>query len=228
MPTNAKLPFLIELANPDIDLESFISQVLARGLQRFSLCLYGPPGTGKSAFIRYLAEKMRMPVLQKRVSDLQSMWVGETEKNIAMAFREAVREKKFLVFDEADSFLHDRRQANRAWELTAVNEMLTWMESHPLPFACTTNLMERLDQASLRRFTFKVKLGYLTPTQVKMAFKYFFGIDQNLALETLTPADFELASNKADILDLRSTRDICELLKKEVEAKGEKIYKVGF
>ena len=52
-----------------------------------------------------------------------------------------------------------------------MNEMLTWMESHPLPFACTTNFGEHLDPATLRRFVFKVRLDYLTPAQVEEAFR---------------------------------------------------------
>ena len=37
--------------------------------------------------------------------------------------------------------------------------MLTWMESHPLPFACTTNFAEHLDPATLRRF--ELELAHL-------------------------------------------------------------------
>jgi transitional endoplasmic reticulum ATPase len=56
-----------------------------------------------------------------------------------------------LIFDEADSLLFDRREAVRSWEVSQVNEMLTWMEQHPLPFCCTTKMMEKFDSASLRR-----------------------------------------------------------------------------
>ena len=83
-----------------------------------------------------------MKVLHKRASDLISKWVGESEQNIAAAFAEARWKKMLLVIDEADSFLQDRRHAHRSWEVTQVNEMLTQMESHPLPFVCTTNLMD--------------------------------------------------------------------------------------
>ena len=106
----------------------------------------------------------------KRASDLISCWIGETEKNIAAAFAEAQDTGSFLVFDEADSLLADRRFAQRNWEVSQVNEMLTWMESHPLPFACTTNFGEHLDAATLRRFVFKVALDYLSSAQVGAAF----------------------------------------------------------
>lgn len=53
------------------------------------------------------------------------MYVGETEQNIAKAFKEAKDKKALLIFDEADSFLQSRTNAQRSWEITQVNEMLT-------------------------------------------------------------------------------------------------------
>ena len=53
------------------------------------LCLYGPSGTGKTAYGRWLAEQLEVSLLVKRGSDLISMWVGETEKNIAECFQQA-------------------------------------------------------------------------------------------------------------------------------------------
>ncbi|NLC28548.1 MAG: AAA family ATPase, partial [Campylobacteraceae bacterium] len=80
------------------------------------LCLYGPAGTGKSAYGKYLAEQLNKPMLLKKGSDLISKWVGESEKNIANAFEEARDEKAVLVFDEVDSFLMDRSEANQLWQ----------------------------------------------------------------------------------------------------------------
>jgi SpoVK/Ycf46/Vps4 family AAA+-type ATPase len=227
-PEAAKQPFLTSLINADIDLDNLISKITNKGLKKFSMCLYGPSGTGKSEFVRYIAEKMGWDVLKKRVSDIQSMWVGEAEKNIALAFKEAAKENKFLLFDEADGFLHDRSGALRNWEISQVNEMLTWIESHTLPFACTTNFVDKLDQASLRRFTFKINFGYLNYYQVSEAFRYFFGINHEIRMDYLTPADFILAKQKAEMLDITSANGLCELLKKEVEAKGETCSRIGF
>ena len=78
--------------------------------------------------------------------------------------------------------------------------MLTQMESHPLPFVCTTNLMDDLDQASLRRFTFKVKYDFLTRQQVAVAFRHFFGAEPGVSVSELTclaPGDFAVVAKKA-------------------------------
>jgi transitional endoplasmic reticulum ATPase len=141
---------------------------LAAGLvqtQSGRLCLYGPPGTGKTAFGRWLAEQMGAPLMVKRASDLMSMWVGGSEKNLARAFKQAEQQGALLLIDEVDSFLQDRRGAKASWEVTQVNEMLTQMESYPGVFIASTNLMAGLDQAALRRFDLKVKFDFLQPHQ---------------------------------------------------------------
>ena len=225
------LPFAAELLNTDTDLPALAERVVQKGSRKFSLCLYGAPGTGKSAFARYLAEKMGLKVIHKRASDLISMWVGGTEKNIARAFHQAREKKALLVFDEADSFLRSRKGAQRSWEVTAVNEMLTWMESHPYPFICTTNLMQDLDEASLRRFTFKVKYDFLKPAQVALAFRHFFGAEaaHDLShLTHLTPGDFAVVKSKQDILDTADHAELVRMLTLEQDAKGVKSTKIGF
>ena len=156
---HAGAPFAPDIANADFDLGRLVERLSCPEVPKgFSLCLHGPPGTGKSLFVRYLADRMGIEVMERRASDLFSMWVGETEKKIARAFAEARRRGAFLVFDEADTLLGDRRLASHSWEVSQVNEMLTWMECHDFPIACTTNLSERLDEASLRRFTFRLRL----------------------------------------------------------------------
>ena len=63
-----------------------------------------------------------------------------------------------LLIDEVDSFLQDRRHAQRSWELSGVNEMLTQMESYQGVFIGSTNLMSSLDSAALRRFVINYRL----------------------------------------------------------------------
>ena len=202
--TEAQIQFYPQLIQADADLPALTAQLKTLGQLDFSLCLYGVSGTGKSAYARFLARQLGLDVLQQRASDLISPYVGETEQNIARAFAKAKENKMMLIFDEADTFLQDRTRAVRSWEISSVNEMLTWMENHPYPFICTTNLMDTLDPASLRRFSFKVKYDYLTVPQVCQAFKYFLGLkvdEKEVAgLTKLTPGDFALIKNKTEIL----------------------------
>ena len=220
------------LIRADTDLGRLADQVVAGRSHHFSLCLEGPPGTGKSAYVRYLAERLGLPVVQKRASDLLSPYHGATEQQIAAAFTEARAAQAFLVFDEADSLLADRSYAHRSWEITQVNEMLTWMESHPLPFACTTNLGTVLDPATLRRFLFKVTLGYLTPEQAQTAFTLYFSATpppEVATLANLTPGDFALVHRQAKFRGcLHDPRALAAMLQAECAAKPGRTGHLGF
>ncbi len=224
--------FSLDLINTDVDLQRLTKRLTSGQVsQGVSFCLSGPPGSGKSACARYLAEKMGLPVIQKRASDLLSKWVGSSERNIAAAFEEARRQNAFLIFDEADSFLAPREQAGRSWEVTQVNEMLTWMESHPLPFACTTNLSERMDSAALRRFTFKVEFRPLTPAQLDDAFIRFFEQappDDLPQLDNLTPGDLAVVRRRADVLGITDRSELFHELEREMAAKQGKELRIGF
>jgi SpoVK/Ycf46/Vps4 family AAA+-type ATPase len=195
---------LLSCANQD--LISLADRLVGGQARAFSLCLSGPPGTGKSAFARHLARRLGLELVQKRASDLLGMYVGQSERNIADAFEEARDTGAFLVFDEADSLLHDRRDAVRSWEISQVNEMLTWMEDHPLPVAFTTNLMDRIDTASLRRFTFHVRFQFLDKAALNRAWLVFLDVDRPppsaLGLANLTPGDFAKARKQAEMLGI--------------------------
>ncbi len=98
----------------------------------------------------------------RRASDILSKWVGGTEQNLARAFDQAERDDAVLILDEVDSLLFQRELAQRSWEVSATNELLTQMERFSGILICTTNRLEGLDAASLRRFAVKLRLGVLT------------------------------------------------------------------
>jgi len=176
-----------------------------------TMCFYGAPGTGKTALAEHIAKAIGRPLIIKQASDLMSKYVGETEQNMAAMFKEAEVEKAVLLLDEADSFLQDRRGAQRTYEVTEVNEMLQGMERFDGIFVCTTNLLDRLDQAALRRFTFKIKFMPLTAEQRERMFitealdgdasKMTNEIRSRLAkLAQLCPGDFAAVKRQIDIL----------------------------
>jgi len=195
------------------------------------LCLYGPPGTGKTAYGYWLAEKMDKQIVVKKASDLISAYVGGSEKNIALAFEQAKDEESLLMLDEVDTFLQDRRMAQRSWEVSQVNEMLTQMESFDGIFIASTNLMDSLDQASLRRFDLKIKFGYLNHAQSKnLLVKYCeqLGItyDKNTIelphLKNLTLGDFNVIARQHKFKKFNDLNSVVAALKIESEMKGDK------
>lgn len=226
--------FDTNLLNTDTNLEVLANQIKNKNLKNFSLCLYGAPGTGKTAFCEYLADLLGMNIIKKRASDIKGKYVGETEKNIARAFHEAHTKKAMLVFDEADSFLIDRNRAGQSWEVSCVNEMLTQMENAEYPFICTTNLMDNIDKAALRRFFFKVKYDFLTQNQVIAAFQSFFkqqiSKDDVVNLTCLAPGDFVVVKKQADLLDICDKSELLSRLLQEQQVKNlrQNKTKIGF
>jgi SpoVK/Ycf46/Vps4 family AAA+-type ATPase len=213
------------------EVPRIVEALKARG--HGTLCFYGAPGTGKTALAEHIARNLDRPLLIKQASDLMSKFVGETEQNMAAMFREAEAEKAVLLLDEADSFLQDRRGAQRTYEVTEVNEMLQGMERFAGIFVCTTNLMERIDQAALRRFAFKIRFKPLTAVQrEKMFVTEALGGDAVLLtaeagarlarLEQLCPGDFAAVKRQVEILAAAITpEEFLEQLEAEHRIKPE-------
>ncbi|SFZ98613.1 ATPase, AAA family [hydrothermal vent metagenome] len=160
-----------------------------------------------------------------------SKWVGETEKNIANAFERAKEEDAVLIFDEVDSFLQDRTNAKASWEVSQVNEMLVQMENFDGIFIATTNLMDNLDRASLRRFDLKLEFDYL---QKQQAWNMFLSYCKDLkltkpsssfkraveSLRYLTPGDFAAVVRQNRFRPIKNVKDMINRLKDEVEVKN--------
>jgi len=234
--TRYNLAFL----NPDQDLQKLTEGLKHRPIGR--LCLYGAPGSGKSAFGQYLAEQLDKSLLIKRASDILSKWVGEAEQNIASMFQEAEADDMILLLDEADSFLQDRSTAQHSWEITFVNELLVQMEVFDGLFIASTNLMEHLDAASLRRFDLKIKFGYLHSHQAWELFNQVlhehqqqpienaeYAKNQLAQLDNLTPGDFATVVRQARSLRQDMTSQfLLKALYKECESKPGNRKSIGF
>ena len=222
-----QIAYQLGSANADCDLAQVIEGLQAGGEGR--LCLYGPSGTGKSAFAAYVAEKLGLVPLLQRASDILSPYHGVTEARMAAMFHRAQEEKAVLILDEADSFLRSREQARQSWEVTAVNEMLTQMESFEGIFFATTNLMDQIDAASMRRFDAKICFGYLRAEQCAALFAQTcqaLNIQSDeiaqqslLALDRLTPGDFANVVRQARLRPVRTTPDLIARLANEVKHK---------
>lgn len=206
---------------------------ISEGLKRSKkgrICCYGPPGTGKTAWAAWLAEQLEMPLLLKQGSDLLNPYVGGTEQNIAQAFEQAKADNALLVLDEVDTFLFSRDGAERSWERSQVNEMLTQIERFEGLMVVSTNLIEVLDPAALRRFDLKLKFDYLTLKQRLDFAKQqaeILGLpslseedlSQIESLNLLTPGDFAAVARRHQFSPFQKVQDWLSALQGECEVK---------
>ena len=161
-----------------------------------TMLLYGPPGTGKTEFARFLARECGLSFREISYGQISSMYVGETEKKLASAFKQANDAGELLFIDEADSLIADRKGAVRNWEVTQTNEFLVQLESAKCMVICSTNFQGHLDAASNRRFHFHLQFGFLKKDGILAMAKNFFPdlIDEDWSfltdVETLAPGDF--------------------------------------
>jgi len=115
----------------------------------------GPPGTGKTICAEAVAHAVGMKLLVVDYAEAESMWVGETPKNIAAIFRAASEQNAVLLFDEADA-IATRRSAggtlpyDREMNLT-VNVLLRELEAFNGIVIFATNLASNFDPAFERR-----------------------------------------------------------------------------
>ena len=204
--------------------------------RKVNILLTGAPGSGKTEFVKYLASTLGRPLLMRRASDLKSKWVGETEQNIAAAFREAHEKRAILFFDEVDTFLDSREAVQQGHEKSMVNEVLQQMESFGGVFVGTTNFKDMLDPAVARRFTFKVELDYLDVDGRCVFWRRFFGSDPTGrirrrldCLDRLTPGDFRTVRQELYYLgDDVSDDDRLNALEAELSAKTGLTRRIGF
>ena len=218
----------IETRHP---VEKIVGALKIKG--KGTLCFYGMPGTGKTALGEHISKSIERPLIIKKASDLMSKYVGETEQQMAAMFKEATTEKAVLLLDEADSFLQNRALAQRSYEVTEVNEMLQQMERFEGVFICTTNLIDRIDEAALRRFTFKIQFKPLTTEQREKMF-ITEALEGNAAnftskmghvlhkMQMLTPGDFASVKRQITLFDeVISPEDFLAQLEQEHKVKPD-------
>ncbi len=119
----------------------------------------GESGTGKTLSAEIVTGMLGLELLKVDLAQVISKWVGETEKNLEAAFRQAEESHAVLLFDEADAVFGKRGEVKQGTDRYAnleVGYLLQRLETSDGLVILTSNLKENIDPAFTRRFHFVV------------------------------------------------------------------------
>ena len=144
------------------------NELMNLGFRKGFACLFhGAPGTGKTETVLQLARITGRDIMQVNISEIKSMWVGESEKNIKAIFtryRKLVEEADItpiLLFNEADAIIGKRLEnisrSTDKMENSIQNIILEEIEKLDGILIATTNLTCNMDPAFERRFLYKIE-----------------------------------------------------------------------
>ncbi|KAF2115919.1 hypothetical protein BDV96DRAFT_574828 [Lophiotrema nucula] len=174
----------------DKDVQDTISQITrqvtnrqhAYGVLKTSriggVLLYGPPGTGKTLMARVLARESGAVTICVSAAEIESKWIGESEKAIKGLFSLGQKLAPSIIFiDEVDS-MFGRREGTDSYSRGRVNQFLTAMDGivkceNPPFVLVASNLPHRLDPAILRRVPSRLYLRLPPAEARKGLFKIF-------------------------------------------------------
>jgi hypothetical protein len=134
----------------------------------FNILFYGAPGTGKTETVLQLAKQTGRVIFKVNISEIRSMWVGESEKNLQKVFNiyrhnAGITERfPILLLNEADAIIGKRINVVRSVDQmnnSMQNILLQELEQFVGILIATTNLKQNLDHAFDRRFLYKVNFG---------------------------------------------------------------------
>ncbi|MGO8673288.1 MAG: AAA family ATPase [Capsulimonadaceae bacterium] len=119
------------------------------------LLLYGQPGTGKTTIARVLASESHCHFLATSPAEINSMWLGESEKAVKRLFDEARAKAPAIIFlDEIDALLPSRTGGINQYSDKVVNQFLHEMDgltrNRRIFVVGATNRRDMLDPALLR------------------------------------------------------------------------------
>jgi SpoVK/Ycf46/Vps4 family AAA+-type ATPase len=156
----------------------------------------GEPGTGKTLAAEVIAGVLGLPLSRVDLARIVSKWVGETEKNLECAFREAEESQAILFFDEAEALFGKRAEVQHGTDRYAnleVSYLLQRLENSQGLVILASNVKDQIDPAFTRRFHVALhfpKPGFEERLRIwKLAFPSSAPRDPDLDFEALAQLD---------------------------------------
>lgn len=135
-------------------LEDAEAARLFAGAAGLSALFAGPPGVGKSMAAQVIARDLGVNLLVIDLAATTSKFIGETAKNLSIAFARAQAAGAALIFEEADALFARRTEVKESNDRHAnadTGHLLQLMEAHDGLVILSTNRRANIDPAFIRR-----------------------------------------------------------------------------
>jgi hypothetical protein len=199
--------------------------------QSYKVMLFGGAGVGKTELVRQIALKYNRPILTVHLSELRTMWYGESERLVHQLFVDIKRVTSELevdpivLFNEADGFFHSRSGENHKHETNTniITILLNELENFNGILIATTNFTSSIDKAFERRFTLKIHIPSPDESAVKAIIKHKLNISDEVFVDRLvrmyriTPAELDNVKQKSILLNIHPDQqsEMEELIREE-------------
>jgi hypothetical protein len=148
--------------------ESLGVTIKARYQMGVKALFLGPSGTGKTLAASWLANRLGIPLYRVDLAAITSIYIGETEKNLAKLLGQAEQEEVVLLFDEADSVFGKRteiKDSNDRFANAQTNYLLQRIETYSGVVILTSNSKARFDSAFTRRLDMMIEFPLPSPEE---------------------------------------------------------------
>jgi len=179
-------------------VEQWGFDVKHRNSRNLCVLFHGPSGTGKTMAASIIANELNLGLYRIDLASVVSKYIGETEKQLAQLFDQAEAMNVVLFFDEAESLFAKRTDTKDAHDRYAnlqTGYLLQRIETYPGIVVLSTNLMQNIDKAFVRRFKFMIEYPFPSTPQRLTLWKSAFPSAVPMAQDI----DFELLAERAPL-----------------------------
>jgi hypothetical protein len=148
----------------------------------------GPSGTGKTLAACWLATRLGLPLYRVDLANINSKYIGETEKNLARLLARAERTEAVLLFDEADALFGKRtdvRESNDRFANAQTNYLLQRIETFDSIAILTSNSRSRFDTAFSRRIDLIIEFPAPAAAERRALWQAHLGNGHSLTMQEL-------------------------------------------
>lgn len=186
----------------------------SRGIiYKTGILLYGTAGTGKSTLAMAIADYLNCPILSIDCTEFHNIDIGQLTASI-----NADNCQYVVLLDEIDSIFVDRDDIKMSMK-ERTSKLLTFLDSPNSPtdviFVATTNYIDRLDKAALRkgRFDLMVELNDIHKEAALCMCKGFELTDSQIleVMNKVTTFPINPSTLQSIILEVKAGRDIEEV-----------------